>query len=810
MPARASIFRLEVFLVSLAGLLLEISYTRIFSFKVSSYFTYLLIGFALLGIGSGGVLMAIAKGWRRRSGEEVLPPLSFVTSLVVVLGYLVVARTELSTFAPPASLGQVTNLAVVCLAVFAAFAGVGLIVAWIFARQSVAIAQLYFADLVGASLGCVLAIPLMIRLTPPGCVLAAAAVLAASGLRLARAGGWRVALATTSALLAVGARVPGALPALQVDPAKTLAPANMAREHHRVLDTVWHPVFRVDVFENPAHPEFKGLAHDGQWGSGLWQFDGDTRSLPARFAASNRRLAFGVAPPRPRVLVIGSAGGQEILASLAFEAAHVTAVELNPATVALLRGRYRTFTGDLAGNPDVTLVNAEGRSFLERDRSSYDLIYFVAPDSYAAMNAAQASGFVLAESYLYTVEMIRAALAHLAPGGVLAMQFGEFDYAGRPNRTARYAVTARAALAELGVSDFPRHVLIATNTDYFTLSTLLVSPTPFSPTQIEAFRHDVAAIPSGVVRHAPGLDPDGAADPTLRVITAPAAELDRLLARHAYDLRPVRDDKPFFWHFVRFGDLLRGRAPEGSPFDPEDGRGEQALLVMLLVATVFASVFLLLPLIALRTEWARLPRKGLALLYFASLGLAFMGVEIVLIQKWSLILGYPTYALTVTLCAILFFSGLGSLATTRYADRSAAGLPWLAAGLTVCTLGHGVVLGWVAGPLLAQPFGVRIATAVAAMAPLGFCLGAFMPLGLAAVARLEREASVRVDGDGGSAYVAWAWAVNGFFSVIGSLLATMASMTWGFQAVLAGALAIYLGACLVLRALVLSVSGDPV
>jgi hypothetical protein len=203
--------------------------------------------------------------------------------------------------------------------------------------------------------------------------------------------------------------------------------------------------------------------------------------------------------------------------------------------------------------------------------------------------------------------------------------------------------------------------------------------------------------------------------------------------------------------------------------------------------------------------------KGRAFLYFASLGLAFMGYEIVLIQKWSLILGYPTYALTVTLCSILFFSGLGSLATTRYADRAAAGLPWLAGTLAVSTVGHGVALGSVSGLLLAQPFAVRIASAVVAMAPLGFCLGAFMPLGLTAVARLERDVARRDDGTGsGSAYVAWAWAVNGFFSVIGSLLATMASMTWGFRVVLFGALTIYLAACLVLRALDLSIAGDRV
>ena len=46
-------FRLEIFLVSLAAILLEISYTRIFSYKLFYYFTYLTIGIVLLGLGAG-------------------------------------------------------------------------------------------------------------------------------------------------------------------------------------------------------------------------------------------------------------------------------------------------------------------------------------------------------------------------------------------------------------------------------------------------------------------------------------------------------------------------------------------------------------------------------------------------------------------------------------------------------------------------------------------------------------------------------------------------------------------------------------
>lgn len=54
---------LQIFLIAFAALLLEIAYTRIVAFKFYYYFTYLVIGFALLGLGSGGVLVTVSAGY---------------------------------------------------------------------------------------------------------------------------------------------------------------------------------------------------------------------------------------------------------------------------------------------------------------------------------------------------------------------------------------------------------------------------------------------------------------------------------------------------------------------------------------------------------------------------------------------------------------------------------------------------------------------------------------------------------------------------------------------------------------------------
>jgi SAM-dependent methyltransferase len=767
-------FHLEIFLASFAALLLEVSYTRVFSFKVSSYYTYLIIGLALLGIGGGGVFVALVRRLREIPTARLLLGLGLAGGAAIGIGYFAVAAVELSTHEPPSSPAQVARLAWVCGVLFSNFLAIGLIIAVIFTRRPEAIHRLYFADLAGAAAGCAAAIPAMLLLSPPGCVFASGAVLALAGLRHGIAAERRLAgvAAVLSLGLLLGAAFPGALPDPVPDPVKTMAPRKMARWGFTSVFRKWHPLFRVDVLESKLIPGRKALIHDGDWGSALYAFDGDLAALGERYDASSRHLPFAVARERPRVLIVGSAGGNEILASLYFGAARVTAVELNPVTVSLLRDRFAGYTGHLAERERVTLVNAEGRSFLSRDDSEYDLIYFVAPDSYATMNAAQASGFVLVESYLYTTEMVAEAVRHLAPGGILCMQFGEVDYLTKPNRTARYLATARKAFGEMGIDDFARHVLVATNVDFpIELATILLRTTPFTKDQVDAFLRVADAIPKGGVRHAWGHEGDHRAPNA--VITVPPDGLERLYRRYAYNIRPVSDDSPFFWHFARFRDVVFGGNPAlRKKLGPEDGKGEQALVVMLAVATAFSAAFLLLPFLTVRDRWSRLPAKARGVVYFAALGLGFMFFEIALLQKLTLFLGYPTYSLTVTLFALLVFSGLGSAATAWYGEARNRALPVLVGILLALTVFYAVGLERVVAAWIGQPLGLRIALAVGVLAPLGLALGAFMPLGLRTVARSTEYTTE---------YVAWGWAVNGVFSVMGSILATILSMTFGLR-----------------------------
>ena len=91
----------------------------------------------------------------------------------------------------------------------------------------------------------------------------------------------------------------------------------------------------------------------------------------------------------------------------------------------------------------MSLHQADGRTYLARSDTSYDLVWYVAPDSYAANNAASSGAFVLSESYLYTKEMIVNTLEHLTDDGIMVVQFGELDFDRAPSRTQRYVNTAR-------------------------------------------------------------------------------------------------------------------------------------------------------------------------------------------------------------------------------------------------------------------------------------------------------------------------------------------------------------------------------
>jgi len=307
---------------------------------------------------------------------------------------------------------------------------------------------------------------------------------------------------------------------------------------------------------------------------------------------------------------------------------------------------------------------------------------------------------------------------------------------------------------------------------------------------VDRFVTALGAIPGGALQYAPGRGKPNS--PVTRVVTSTPSALAGFYDSYRYDVRPITDDRPFFWHFKPLGTVLTNFEEKIDTSDREDTVGERVLLLLLFVAIILAAVFLLLPFLAIRRTWKALPRKGTSAIYFGALGLGFLLFEITLIQRLVLFLGYPTYSLTVTLASILLFTGVGAFLSGRRQIEPRRMIPPLFGALVILTLFYLFGLTPVTEALLSQPLVTRVPIAFLLLAPLGVCLGMFMPLGLGAVARLTRHSRE---------YVAWGWAVNGFASVIGSVLTTMLAMTYGFRVVLVCALLTYTVALIALRTL---------
>jgi hypothetical protein len=786
-------YHLEIFLICFASLLLEISYTRVVSFKLFYYYTYLVIGLALLGIGCGSVITSISGRLKRATTDTIMVTGCLAGAVSVIVGYLIVARLPIASLAlwdygRRDSFVNFGALLVLCLALFASFVWIGVMVSTLFGRKTEGIGKLYFADLVGAGLACVVVVWFISTIGPPRTIALAGAVLAAVGVYVAvrsKAPAWVApAGGVLTAGLALCVVVSGLLPDVRPDEDKSDVTGADFSE--------WSPIFRVDT---ALLPNGLLLNHDGMLGSVIKPWDGDVDSLDDpifNFDGDPRAYPFDLLGGAPeRVMIIGAAGGHEILASLYFDAENIDAIELNPLTYDLVTDVYADFGGHVADQPGVNYVNGDGRSFLARSGDEYELIWYPAPDSYSATNAATAGAFVLSESYLYTRETIEESLDHLTDDGIIATQFGELDYDAKPNRTTRYVATVRAALEGHGVDDPADHVLVATSSSggASVLSTVLVKKTPFTQAEIASFAAKGADIEGNTLRYAPGQPQDNTVS---KVLTLPADEQRAFLDGYPYDVGAISDDGPFFWHFARFRDVVADYADPIVRADPEDSIGERVLLLLLVMAAGLAAIFLLLPFVTMRKVWRELPRKPTSAVYFTALGFGFMFFEITLIQRLILFLGFPTYSLTVTLASLLVFTGVGALLSARLKGRVEAASRTMAGAVVVLGLAYLFLLPLLTDALLTTPLAVRVVVAFLVLAPLGMLLGMFMPLGLGAVSALTGH---------GEEYVAWGWAVNGFASVIGSVLTTIIAMILGFNVVLALAMVTYLLALLALRRL---------
>jgi len=783
---------LGVGLISAATLILQIALTRVFSVAQWYHFAFLSVSVALLGFGASGSILALRSRFTRDGKARDLSVACLCFSVCTLASYLAVNFLPFDSFRIAWQREQLLYLALYYLALVAPFLFGGLAIGIVLQSDRDRIGTAYAVNMVGSALGCLSVIGLLPLLGGSGVVALVAALGAVSALLFLGPKDSRPVGSTVQAK----ALLAGAVAALvlsmsllirppvwwdvRMSPYKTLSTA-LRFPDSRVLYRGWNTISRVDVVEGDGIHSAPGLslayarALPPQLGLTV---DGGNLSPITRQASREDEAFLDYLPaalayelrPAGRALIIEPGGGLDVLTALHRGASRVTVVEGNPAIADMVRDRYGEYAGHIYQDARVRLIVESGRSFVRRADEEFDVVQLSLTDTYRPITS---GAFGLSESYAYTLEAYSGYLDCLGPRGILMVTRWLQD---PPSEESRAFALAVEALEWLGVPE-PSRCIVAFRS--WSTATTICSLTPFTAEELEVLRGFCDRLHFDVVYY-PGMRREEAnrynrlAEPTYfdgfsRLLTAGDREL--VYREQPFRITPPVDDRPFFYHFFRWSqvpDILKGF---GKTWQPFGGSGYLVLIALLVLALVASGSLILLPLALGSRRGVRF--RWRYLLYFALLGIGYLWIEIPLMQRFILFLGQPTYAFGIVLFALLLASGIGSAVSDRL--NGAATLLALA---VIASL-YPLLLPELFAHCLGMALLGRITVAVACIVPVGLLMGVPFPKGIAI---LTSEAP---------ALIPWVWGVNGCFSVISSIVATMLSVSFGFSTVLWLACAAY-------------------
>ena len=770
--------------MALTTLMLELTMVRVFDVIWYSNMAYMVITLAMFCFGLSGIyssLRPLPTGIRPNRYLAVLA-LLFAASSLAILPILNALPFDFNLLysAPVSGIGY---FLIMYLVLALPFFLSGLIFTTVFSCYANKIQGLYCWDLGGAAMGCLLLVPFLPPIGPGGILFLVAAIgLVASGC--------------------FAAERKWSIPALILAFAVALVPF----VHHGYFDfryhinkrgvksaedkgfvelVHWDPISKIEVIDFGS---MKHIAYDGgSQSSFIFPFDGDYVRLRQdvlhhrghHFYNSNVWVSHALKrDSNQNVLVIGAAGGSETKAALMFGAAHVDAVELVGYVIDIGKTVYARYNGGIYNNPRVNALRGEGRSFLRASGKKYDIIQMYS--NHTSSSIAAGTG-AMATTYLQTAEAYKEYFTHLTKDGILHINHHVYP---------RMVATAALAWRELGRKDFRKHVIVveAVRKGFQdNLPTMLIKMSPWTRAELHELMGYFPPVMQAVVN-------PFAPEKCMLSDEFFSGHLSKAVIDSApFRINPTTDNQPYFnflrksfrrlvadpAHYLNFStaSLLNSQLKNG--WIPSD---VIHLIVTGFASAVFIGVFILIPMFFSRTGRTPWPGKKLALFYFSCLGAGFILIELVFIQIFMQLVGYPLYTYSTVVFALLLGAGMGSVVSGKMHISPANRWAFPFIGLLATGSLFLFIYPMYFHLFLRQAVGMRILAAMALIFPVGFFMGMPFPLGILTIARQPQGS------------IAWAWAMNGLFTVVGGLASVLLSTYFGFRMTLIVALAIYVAA----------------
>ncbi len=725
-----------IFLLSMTLIGLELAWTRIFSAEFFYTFAFLVLSLAILGLGLGALALRL---FPRLNNEKMPGILLSLTGFFTLFGPPAVfwIKPNFSIlFSSPLMIGK---LLVMVLLLSAAYFTGGVALAYLFRNNSREMPKLYMADLLGAGLGVVLSILLMNSLgTPQTTFLIALPVILAAFLLSAR---WRK-------LLPVGLLI---AMVFLMGRAESLLKAER-KEPGTIVGQHWDAVAKVKLYE-PTET-YQMINIDNLARTAALKFDGDLNkpdSLKMDFTINTTRLIHQF--DSCRYLVIGAGGGGDALQPLQeSNVAEVHAVEVIPhINEMLLDGPLAKFSGYIYRDPRAVVITEDARSYVRRFQNKFDIIYSSSSNTFSAL----ASGaFALAENYIFTTEAFCDYWNALTDNGYLIMEHQVY--------MPRIVSEVMDALERCNVQDVTSHFAVY-NWPQARRNILLFSKRPLT---------------NEIINHA--LTGEKTLEGSYFQVLYPPADslrgnlIDRIVENGwraasdsaMTDISPCTDNRPFIAQMGLWRNITVSKMEKLMPHSDLFGFPLSKIIIVIVLLVVLV---LIIPLNLIPYFFSEKKLKPVPWLYFFTIGMAFMIVEIILIQKYSLFIGPSVYSIVTVLLTLLLASGIGS----RFSEKVPA--RWAFAGIILWLLLDIFLFGAVTDSLRTLSLLPRILTGAALIFPLGFFMGMPFPKGALKVGEL----------------IDWGFAVNGAASVLGSTAIVLVAFGWGFAPALLIGAALY-------------------
>lgn len=769
-----------IFLASLATLMYELLLTRIFSVTTWYHFAFLAISMAMFGTTMGAIIVYLQPQRftpENTSKYQSMSILAFAISciLAMVIHICVPAVLPLDS-----ATVIVASLFVAIPFLLIAFTFSSICISLTLTRYPDETHKLYAADFIGAAIGCVLLVGSLQYIDGITDVYLVGFIATLSAIFFGlNASSKKLRIASLIVAIATGAYVGfNAYRDNQAQPVISLSWSKGEKEK-LVHYEKWNCFSRIRVFGEPDAyrrplefgysrllPDVKirqlWLDMDGCAAAILYRFNGNIKDFDFfKYDISN--FAYEVVKDG-NALVIGVGGGKDILAALALGQKTVTGVEINNNTVATVNGRYGDYTGHLDRMPGVKIVCDEARSYITRSKEKYDSIQATLVDTWAASSS---GAFALTESSLYTVDAWETFINHLSDRGILTMTRWWSKYT--PSEIYRLLGVANEALRRVGVQNPRQHMVMVRlmNSELGEslhaedgLGTILVSRQPFTAEQLATVDKRAKELGFELV-----LTPTITTDPNL--VMAAEGKIEELEKIVPFNLTPSTDDCPFFFQTLNPTQVFN-KAIYASGRTANNINSAVALLLVLVTVLFFTFYCFRLPI--LYTKDKTVLKGSLPLfVYFFSIGIGFMLIELSQVQRFSITLGHPIYALAVVLFTLFLATGLGSVSFGKLCSLAKNNLQYLLIAVLIVTAIFGLATPALVHALAPESTPVRVGASIASLFPVGFVLGLGFPAGM------------RLGFKHNEALTPWLWGINGAASVLGSVLSVVLSMFAGIS-----------------------------